>query len=167
MRRDKQMKDGTVDKEFKLELEYKHHFKTGEAVVRHEASLSTYDMTLTKLVKFQKDIETIFRHLKRIAKVEHNDLVKLEFYVSAYEDVPEYKDELGFPCVLRQLLFDCWRYTGTGAEMEDNGGVCLNPDERYTEPERAIWISFEKGEGGILEQIAGQQWVCDSMTIGY
>lgn len=164
MKHKKQLRDGAVEKEFNLVLEYTHRFKTGEAVVKHEAKLSTYDMTISHMMNFQKDVGKIFGQMKRICTMNPNDHLKLMFSVSAYERVPEYRDENGVLSTLKQLLFDYWEYVGDGTLITSEEGLYLTPDERYTEAERAIWISINKEEGGFLEQLAEHSWVCDTMA---
>lgn len=163
MKNNRRMEHGNVSKDFSLELTYNHKFKNGEAEVTKHASLSTgwqgTELSLGQILDFQKDVEKIFRQIKRIAEKDVNDRFFVSLIISAHEDVPCAKsDSDDFIGGVHQLAFDFWRFEGHGRDVD--GGFYLKPDERYTEADRSVYISLEKKDGTLFEQLAGQEWAC-------
>lgn len=90
-----------------------------------------------------------------------DDFFELYFYVSVLEEVPEYLDRNNFKSCFRSICFNAWEYKGYGHEEGISEGFYLSPDERYTDENRAIYISLLKGDGKLFEQLAEQEWTIE------
>lgn len=92
-----------------------------------KAKLETRDFTIRQLAKFLEDLKVINKQIKTAFK--NGDKVEFEIISSDYEYKPS----------LQQLNFDRWIFEGY---LEDETGIYLNPDTRYTDECRDIWYEF-------------------------
>lgn len=152
---------GRIHKTYSMELKYTHRFNSGEAEVKKTAKLSCEDMTFNSIIQFQKDLDKIHRQIKRLLSNDINDYFELSFYVSELEEVPEHLDENGFKSCFRSIGFNEWDYKGYGYDEGIQEGFYLNPDERYTSENKAIYISLLKEDGKLFEQLAEQEWAVE------
>ena len=162
MKRKTMNETGDVVKCLELELKYKHRFRNGYADVVKKAELSSgyagNGLTLRNVFDFQKNVESIFRQVKKIVDENPDDRFTLTLTIHAYENVDKHTDGNGFLSSLNQILFDCWTFEGDGYEAGE--GFYLQPDEKYTSADRAVYISLLKEDGNLLKQHAGQEWTC-------
>lgn len=172
----KQNEHGAVSLAVSIELEYtKLSVKTGqtiEAKVQKDVRLSvdprfmrfedSHTDIFGKVVEFQNGAKKLLREVRRLLTT--GQYLKLSIITSGYEDVAEYTQYTQFgphKSTCNQLFFNCWTYEGNGqsdsdgADLDDEGGIHLCPDTRYTDERHDIWMPWKQdifktlGEAGI------------------
>lgn len=121
-----------------MALNNSKHF-TFEAVVewqngswKHEAALKcAADTQLSDIVGFLRDVEAIVSRVKEVYK-RHGDTAAYELHFCEWKYEP-YTDTVD--------NFDHWVSERSGDISEE--GIYFTADEKYTKPERDMFISFD------------------------
>lgn len=165
MNKGKTQEYGTVNQVYTLTLRYcrdtrKDGIASKETIERKaDLDVEPYrygsPFQIHSILDFQKGANAILKETKAV--LAEGLFVEVELSVSAYEDVPEHPDPSA-TCAIRstinQIAFDMWTFKGYGDEShedEEEGGLYLQPDTRYTDECRDIFILWKQD---ILEALA-------------
>jgi len=159
MLKEKQEKYGSISQRYTITLKYCQTVRENGILVKRNVEKSS-DLDIApyqygKPFDFQDIIE--FGDSGNALLAESRSLMREGTYItfeitsSAYEDVPEYLDENNCRCTSRQIAFDRWEYAGDGVngegslDLEDEeGGLYMRPDSRYTDETHDAIISWNK-----------------------
>lgn len=158
MTKEKTQEYGTVRQNYFLKLKYSRDIRkdgiVSKETIERETKLDVDPcrhgslFQIRSILDFQKGANAILKEAKE-ALVE-GLFVEVELCVSAYEDVPEHQDPSA-SCAIRstinQLSFDLWSFKGYGDEShidKEEGGLYLQPDTRYTDAHRDIFILWKR-----------------------
>lgn len=121
---------------------YTMHFKTNQykngvsITIERKADLELGVYTsFDDILRFESDVKKILNAVKKAYR--NGDYIEVDLCVANYQT--DYHDDGGFDN--KQLTFDRWYYEG----LQDNeDGLHLNADERYTEPSHDLWLDYKE-----------------------
>lgn len=165
MMKGKTQKYGTVNQSYSLSLRYcRDNRKDGivsKETIERKADLDVEPyrygspFQIRSIRDFQKGANAILKETKQV--LTEGLFVEVELIVSAYEDVPEHPDPsatCAIQSTINQVSFDMWTFKGYGDEShidEEEGGLYLQPDTRYTDECKDVFILWKQD---ILEALA-------------
>ena len=120
---------------------------TEEKVRRNVSFISAFygngGFSFRELQSFRKAANELLQLVKSL--LANGTYVEVDLSVSAYEQVPAQADE-PMSTTLQQLKFDCWKFAGSALEGDpdnEESGLYLQPDTRYTPAHRDIFIPWQ------------------------
>lgn len=108
-------------------------------VLRKAELTIDWDMKLNSIFKFLKDLRPVLHCYKRCARM--GEFCKFELSIG------QYTQEDGR---VTTKHFDHWVFEGVA---EDETGIYLTPNEKYTEAERDIWIDLTRPLHTVLREL--------------
>lgn len=127
-------------KSYEFEITVTKDVRNGSITIQRKAQLVLDDSCLFHtILLFVEDFRKALSEAKKAAKKK--EYVTAEFFISSYSGWEEEGK------ILKQKSFDCWRFEGY---LEEEDGLYLPPDLRYTEATKDIWLDYEHPLEGLL-----------------
>jgi bifunctional ADP-heptose synthase (sugar kinase/adenylyltransferase) len=124
----------TYEKIITLEVKSTFEKKNIKTETTLKAELTTDNFNFEAIINFEKEKQKIDRFIKR--------MIKQCQYFEMTITISEYSKDENYNC--KQLTFNHWKFSGIAeyTENEEEMGIYLSPDTRYTPENFDVWYNF-------------------------
>jgi hypothetical protein len=124
----------TYEKMMTIEVKSTFEKKAIKTETTLKAELTTDNFNFKSIIEFEKERQKIDRFIKR--------MIKQCQYFEMTITISEYSKDEQYNC--KQLSFNHWTFNGIAdyTENEEEMGVYLKPDIRYTPEHFDVWYNF-------------------------